>query len=107
MTDSHIGKSDSAVRGNPAAATDLNTILQAINDLKTTSNCTENSESWQSLKEENQKLQTKVHQLEINNTKLKMKLSWIEDKLVDNNLLFCGIGESNGESEKDRYEAIL
>ena len=46
-----------------------------INDLKTTSNCTENSEIWQSLKEENQKLQTKVHQLEINNTKLKMKLS--------------------------------
>ena len=78
-----------------------------INDLKTTSNCTENSESWQSLKEENQKLQTKMHQLEINNTKLKMKLSWIEDKLVDNNLLFCGIGERNGESEKDRYEAIL
>ena len=46
-----------------------------INDLKTTSNCTENRESCQSLKEENQKLQTKVHQLEINNTKLKMKLS--------------------------------
>ena len=36
-----------------------------------------------------------------------MKLSQIEDKLVDNNLLFFRIGEMYGESEQDRYEAIL
>ena len=36
-----------------------------------------------------------------------MKLSHIEDKLVDNNLLFFGINEMEGETEQDRYSVIL
>ena len=36
-----------------------------------------------------------------------MKLSRIEDKLVDNNLLFFGINELEGETEQDRYSVIL
>ena len=36
-----------------------------------------------------------------------MKLSHIEDKLVDNNLLFFGINELEGETEQDRYSVIL
>ena len=36
-----------------------------------------------------------------------MKLSRIEDKLVDNNLLFFGINEMEGETEQDRYSVIL
>ena len=70
--------------------------------MKTTNSNSANGEDWQSLKEENDKLHTKVHQLEINNTKLKMKISHIEDKL-----LFFGIGEMEGESEQDRYAVIL
>ena len=36
-----------------------------------------------------------------------MKLSRIEDKLVDNNLLFFGISELEGETEQDRYSVVL
>ena len=36
-----------------------------------------------------------------------MKLSRIKDKLVDNNLLFFGIHELEGETEQDRYSVIL
>ena len=36
-----------------------------------------------------------------------MKLSHIKDKLVDNNLLFFGINELEGETEQDRYSVIL
>ena len=36
-----------------------------------------------------------------------MKLSRIKDKLVDNNLLFFGIDELEGETEQDRYSVIL
>ena len=36
-----------------------------------------------------------------------MKLSRIEDKLVENNLLFFGINELEGETEQDRYSVIL
>ena len=53
------------------------------------------------------KIHTKVHQLELNNSKLQMKLSRIKDKLVDNNLLFFGINEMEGETEQDRYSVIL
>ena len=36
-----------------------------------------------------------------------MKLSRIKDKLVDNNLLFFGINELEGETEQDRYSVVL
>ena len=36
-----------------------------------------------------------------------MKLSRMEDKLVDNNLLFFGINKLEGETEQDRYSVIL
>ena len=36
-----------------------------------------------------------------------MKLSRIDDKLVDNNLLLFGINELEGEIEQDRYSVIL
>ena len=78
-----------------------------INDLKTTNSTLPGGNDWQRLKDENEKLHTKVHQLELNNSKLQMKLSRIEDKLVDNNLLFFGINEMEGETEQDRYSVIL
>ena len=78
-----------------------------INDLKTTSNTPLGGNDWQHLKDENEKLHTKVHQLELNNSKLQMKLSRIEDKLVDSNLLFFGISELEGETEQDRYSVLL
>ena len=78
-----------------------------INDLKTTNSTPPGGNDWQRLKDENEKLHTKVHQLELNNSKLQMKLSRIEDKLVDNNLLFFGINELEGETEQDRYSVIL
>ena len=78
-----------------------------INDLKTSNSNRHDGEVWQCLKDENKKLHTRVHQLELSNTKLQLKLSCIEDKLVDNNLLFFGIGEGEGESEQDRYTVVL
>ena len=78
-----------------------------INNLKTSNINRCDGEDWQCLKDENEKLHTKVHQLELSNTKLQLKLSRIEDKLVDNNLLFFGIGEGEGQSEQDRYAIIL
>ena len=78
-----------------------------INNLKTTNSTPPGVNDWQQLKDENEKLHTKVHQLELNNSKLQMKLSRIEDKLVDNNLLLFGINELEGETEQDRYSVIL
>ena len=46
-----------------------------INELKRLNTCVANSDNRQNLKDENEKLQTQVHQLEMNNTKLKMKFS--------------------------------
>ena len=78
-----------------------------INDLKTTNQSAGSIEQWQQLREENDKLNMKVHQLELRNHKLQQKLNRIEDKLVDNNLLFFGISEMEGESEQDRYGVVL
>ena len=78
-----------------------------INNLKTTNRTPPGVSDWQRLKDENEKLHTKVYQLELNNSKLQMKLSRIKDKLVDNNLLFFGINELEGETEQDRYSVIL
>ena len=46
-----------------------------INDLKTTNSTPPRVNDWQRLKDENEKLHTKVYQLELNNSKLQMKLS--------------------------------
>ena len=78
-----------------------------INDIKTTNQNTGSAEQWKQLHYANDKLSTKVQQLELRNQKLQQKLNRIEDKLVDNNLLFFGISEMEGESEPDRYETIL
>ena len=59
------------------------------------------------LKKENDKLKTKVDQLEMKNFKLKERLSDIEDKLLENNLMFFGLDERDGEMEYDRYETII
>ena len=48
--------------------------------------------------EENDRLKMKVDQLETFNRKLKNKLNRIEDKLLENNLLFFGISEKEGEN---------
>ena len=59
------------------------------------------------LKKENDRLKTKVDQLETKNLKLKERLSDIEDKLLENNLMFFGLDERDGETEYDRYETII
>ena len=59
------------------------------------------------LKKENDRLKTKVDQLETKNLKLKERLSDIENKLLENNLMFFGLDERDGETEYDRYETIL
>ena len=59
------------------------------------------------LEKENDRLRMKVDQLEMKNLKLKERLSNIEDKLLENNLMFFGLGERDGETEYDRYETIL
>ena len=82
-------------------------LQQEINELKASNQNTGNIEQWHQLKSENDKLNTKVYQLEIRNHKLQEKLNRIEDKLVDNNLLFFGISEMEGESEQDRYAIVL
>ena len=59
------------------------------------------------LKKENDRLKTKVDQLETKNIELKERLSDIEDKLLENNLMFFGLDERDGEMEYNRYETIL
>ena len=59
------------------------------------------------LKKENDRLKMKVDQLEMKNLKLKERLSDIEDKLLENNLMFFSLDERDGETEYDRYETIL
>ena len=54
------------------------------------------------LKKENNTLRMKVDQLETKNLKLKERLSDIEDKLLENNLMFFGLDERDGETEYDR-----
>ena len=75
--------------------------------MNTTNSTPPGGNNWQQLKDKNEKLHTKVHQLELNNSKLQIKLSHIEDKLVNNNLLFFGINEIEGETEQDRYSVVL
>ena len=58
------------------------------------------------LKKENDRLKTKVDQMETQNLKLKKRLSDIEDKLLEN-LMFFGLDERDGETECDRYETII
>ena len=46
-----------------------------INDLKTSNINKCDGEDWQCLRDENEKLHSKVHQLELSNTKLQLRLS--------------------------------
>ena len=53
-------------------------LQQEINELKASNQNRGNVEQWYHLKDENDKLNTKVHQLEIRNHKLQEKLNRIE-----------------------------
>ena len=59
------------------------------------------------LKSENENLHARVCKLELNNRLLKRKLRKLEDRLLDNNLLFSRIKEEDGETELSRYQIIL
>ena len=78
-----------------------------INELKTMNTEPSNKQEMRDLLTENDLLKTKVTQLEVLNLKLKTRLSNIEDKLLENNLLFFGIDEKDTETENDRYETIV
>ena len=82
-------------------------LQREINDLKETQSSTLPINDVQDIIEENDRLKTKVDQLKTYNIKLKNKLNHIEDKLLENNLLFFGISEKEGETEYDRYSVIL
>ena len=58
------------------------------------------------LKSENENLHARVCKLELNNRLLKRKLGKLEDRLLDNNLLFSGIKE-DGETKLFRYQILL
>ena len=78
-----------------------------INELKQTQSSPFPTNEMQDIMEENDRLRTKVDQLETNNIKLKNKLNRIEDKLLEKNLLFFGISEKEVETEYERYSVIL
>ena len=78
-----------------------------INDLKSLKSGISSTSEMQDIIEENDRLKTKVDQLELNNIILKEKLNRIEDKLLENNLLFFGISEKDGGTGYERYSTIL
>ena len=82
-------------------------LQKEINELKESQNSTHHKNDMQDIIEENDRLKMKVDQLETFNMKLKNKLNRIEDKLLENNLLFFGISEKEGETEYERYSIIL
>ena len=82
-------------------------LQREINELKESQNNNHHKNDMQEILEENDKLKTKVDQLETFNMKLENKLNRIEDKLLENNLLFFGISEKEGETEYERYSVIL
>ena len=59
------------------------------------------------LKSENENLHARVCKLELNNRLLKRKLGKLEDRLLDNNILFSGIKGEDGETELSRYQILL
>ena len=59
------------------------------------------------LKSENENLHARVCKLELNIQLLKRKLGKLEDRLLDNNLLFSGNKEEDGETELSRYQILL
>ena len=82
-------------------------LQKEINELKESQNSTHHINDMQDIIKENDRLKTKVDQLETFNMKLKNKLNRIEDRLLENNLLFFGISEKEGETEYERYSVIL
>ena len=82
-------------------------LQQELNELKTFRSATPLPNKIHDIMEENDRLKTKVEQLELNNYKLKERLSHTEDKLLENNLLFFGINERDGETKYERYGIIL
>ena len=82
-------------------------LQREINELKESQNNNHHRNDMLEILEENDKLKTKVDQLETFNMKIKNKLNRIEDKLLENNLLFFGISEKEGETEYKRYSVIL
>ena len=88
-----------------------NALIPLQNDivqLRADTACLKQSENKvEELTLENENLHARVSKLELNNQLLKKKLGKLEDHLLDNNLLFSGIWEENGETEMSRYQAIL
>ena len=78
-----------------------------INELKMMKTEPSTRQEMRDLLTESDLLKTKVTQLEVSNMKLKTRLSHIEDKLLENNLLFFGIEEKDTETENDRYETVI
>ena len=81
-----------------------NDIIQLHED---TARLTQSESKVEELKLENESLHARVCKLELNNQLLKKKLGKLEDRLLDNNLLFSGIRKENGETEMSRYQTIL
>ena len=81
-----------------------NDIIQLRAD---TARLTQSENKVEELKLENENLHARVCKLELNNQLLKTKLGKLEDRPLDNNLLFIGIREENGETEMSRYQTIL
>ena len=81
-----------------------NDIIQLCAD---TAQLTQSENKVEELKSENENLHARVCTLELNNQLLKRKLGKLEDRLLDNNLLFSGIKEEDGETELSRYQIIL
>ena len=81
-----------------------NGIIQLRED---TAHLTQSENKVKELKLENESLHTRVCKLKLNNQLLKKKLGKLEDRLLDNNLLFSRIREENGETQMSRYQTIL
>ena len=82
-------------------------LQREINELKESQNSNHHKNDMQEILEGNDRLKTKVDQLKTFNVKLKNKLNHIEDKLLENNLLFFGVSEKEGETKYERYNVIL
>ena len=72
-----------------------------------TAHLTQSENMMEELKLKNANLHARVSKLELNNLQLKKKIGNLEDHLLDNNVLFSGIREEDGETEMDRYQTIL
>ena len=83
----------------------LDTIQESIRSLQL--DWKRHTEELSLLKSENNVLTSKVRRLEKKNTQLGNRLKHLEDKLLENNIIFQGIPESIWESEEVCKEKII